>query len=96
MSNETDPAFFKRADAMISLANDQLEDADIGAVSASFLYAAARFNAFVSAANCETAQEMAASKSEMVDYFLDQYRTMITEHLEDYAANFDAYTGARG
>ena len=43
-----DPKFYDRADAHINLSNDQLKDINPGKVSASMMYATARFNAYVS------------------------------------------------
>ena len=88
---ELDPTFFERADAVIDLANGQLAEVTIGTVSASTLYAAARFNAWVSAAGWSSAEEMAAAKDETIAYFVEQYRAMLTENLDDYIANFDRY-----
>ncbi len=90
---ETDEAFFARADQIIATANNQIDDASPGKVSASTLFAAARFNAFVTAQGFETGADMQDSIDEMLDYFVPQYRDMLKEHLEDYAKNFAKYTG---
>ena len=89
--SEADDHFFDRADAMINLANQQLESMTPGKVSASMLYAAARFNAWASAIGWESSEEMKAAKGEAIDYFVEQYRAMLIENLDDYAANFDQY-----
>jgi hypothetical protein len=47
-NQEIDPKFFDRADAHINLSNDQLADINPGKVSASMMYATARFNAYIS------------------------------------------------
>ncbi|WP_208023783.1 DUF3144 domain-containing protein [Duganella aquatilis] len=44
MHQQTDDHFYNHADAHIHLANEQLSDATSGIVSASFMYAASRFN----------------------------------------------------
>jgi len=51
MSKPLDPKFYSRADAFIHLANDQYKNNDVGRgeVCASFMYGAARFNAWLSA-----------------------------------------------
>lgn len=91
MANDVDDAFYARADAHIDLANEQVAAAGRAKVSASFLYAAARFNAWISACGVESAEEMRAAKDEMVEYFVEQYRAALVEHLDDYAGNFDKY-----
>ena len=88
---ELDAQFFDRADAVIDLANRHLAEVTMGKVSASTLYAAARFNAWVSAAGCTSAEEMASVREETITYFVDQYRAMLSENFDDYVANFDNY-----
>ncbi|WP_409302550.1 DUF3144 domain-containing protein [Pseudomonas sp. KCJK8993] len=73
MANEPDHQFFDRADAIIDLANSQVATSGRGKVSASLMYANARFCAFIRATGCRDAEEMAASKQQTLDYFVDQY-----------------------
>lgn len=87
--------FFDRADEIIRLANVQLSNEIRSKVSASTLYAAARFNAFVSATSYANGEQMAKDVTEISDYFVEQYRKMLNEHLEDYVANFADIVGAR-
>ncbi|MEQ8781942.1 MAG: DUF3144 domain-containing protein [Roseibium album] len=90
-SQEVPSEFYDRSDAIIELANAQLNDESRGKVSASTLYAAARFNAFTSAANYSSGEEMTKDLAEIVDYFVEQYRKMLKENLEDYAEKFSEY-----
>lgn len=83
--------FFDRADAIIRIANAQLEDEQRGKVSASTLYAAARFNAFVSASSYSSSAEMKKDIDQIVDYFAEQYQKMLRDNLEDHATNFSDY-----
>ena len=46
MAVDIDEGFYKRADAFIDLANDQCGGAAFEKVSASLMYASARFNAW--------------------------------------------------
>lgn len=91
MPNDTDPEFFKRADAIIDVANQQLAQSTRGKVSASCMYATARFNAWVSACSFDTGEDMEAARQEAIDYFTEQYRTMLTENLDEYIRNFGKY-----
>src|SRR5688572_9582761 len=88
---ETDPKFFDRADAHIHLSNDQVAESSRGKVSASMLYAAARFNAWVSACRFDSGSEMAAMKEETLQYFVTEYRRMLEENLDDYIEHHDSY-----
>ena len=90
-SNTVPKEFYDRADEIIRLANEQLADERRGRVSSSTLYAAARFNAFISAANYSSGEEMTKALTEITEYFVEQYRKMLKENLEDYAANFSEY-----
>jgi len=39
----------------------------------------------------ENAQDMAASKQETLEYFVNEYRKMLEENLDDYIEHFDKY-----
>ncbi|MGG6261278.1 DUF3144 domain-containing protein [Stutzerimonas stutzeri] len=88
----TDDKFYERADAHIHLSNDQISGyAAKGKVSASMMYATARFNSWVSACGWNSAEEMAAAKEETIEYFLTEYRKMLDENMDDYINNFQSY-----
>lgn len=89
---EVDEEFYNRADAHIHLSNDQIsEKIGMGKVSASNMYATARFNAWVSACGWKTSEEMAQAKDETLEYFVTQYQRMLEENLDDYIKNFESY-----
>jgi hypothetical protein len=83
--------FFKRADEHINVANEQLASYSRGQVSASLMYSAARFSAWLSACEFQSAAEMVASKETTLKYFVKQYEKMLEENLDDYIKNFDQY-----
>ena len=91
MADQVDDEFDARAEAHIHLSNDQLERIPRGKVSASMMYATARFNAWLSAKDVSSGVELDAAKPQLIDYFVDSYRAMLEENLADYASNFDAY-----
>ena len=92
MQNENpDSAFWERADAVINLANQQGKHISNDDVSASLLYAAARFNAFIAASKSHDLADLAAHKDEAVQYFTEQYRKMFIENLDDYLENYESY-----
>lgn len=86
---EVDETFFARADAHIDLSNEQVRDKRPGKVSASMMYATARFNAWVSACGFRSGPEMAKARQETIEYFVQQYRLMLEENLDDYIKNFE-------
>ena len=91
MSQELDEEFFNRADAHIKLSNEQLRNINAGKVSASMMYATARFNAWLSACGFHSGEEMSDARDATVDYFVEQYRSMLKENLDDYIKNFGNY-----
>jgi hypothetical protein len=91
MKSEIDKEFFERADAYITLANEQAANVNRGKVSASMMFATARFNAWVSASGTESSDELASVKEEALTYFVNEYRQMLEENLEEYIEHFDDY-----
>lgn len=73
-----DKAFFERADAFLAVANRHVSDTPPGRVSASMLYATARFNAFTAQAQGVPPGEI---DEETVRYFLSEYESMLRENL---------------
>jgi len=94
MTNQVDDTFYDRADAHIALANEQCRSIGKGKVSASFLYGAARFNAYIGAINSGSLQTMRDERENIVDYYLKEYREMLIEHLDDYIQHYDDYMAA--
>ena len=89
---DEDKQFFERADAHIDLSNGQISE-EVGSekVNASFMYATARFNAWVSARGWTNKQELSEAKEETIEYFMAEYRKMLEANIDDYIANFDKY-----
>jgi hypothetical protein len=55
------------------------------------MYAAARFNAWVSACGFDSAEDMRTAKDETVEFFVAQHRAMLIQNLDDYSKNFSEY-----
>lgn len=88
---DVDPEFYDRADAHINLSNGQAEKIGRGKVSASMMYATARFNAWVSATGFDDQGSMKAKRVESIEYLVEQYRKMLEENYDDYVENFDRF-----
>jgi Protein of unknown function (DUF3144) len=86
-----DKEFWELADSFINLANKHLATVPRSKVSATFLYAVARFNAFVVTANTETRTELEADKERAIAYFAEQYEKMLRENIDDHLANYEKY-----
>jgi hypothetical protein len=89
---DNDDTFIERADAHIFLSNEQIaKGVSAGNVSASNMYATARFNAWLSATSCEDGADLKAGKDEISTYFVAEYKKMLEENLDNYIKNFDEY-----
>lgn len=81
--------FVKRADEHIFLANEQMaEEVTAGEVSASFMFGASRFNAWVAACEFESAEAMKDAKEEVIEYFMKEYRQMLNQHIDSHIETF--------
>ena len=85
-------AFWQRTDEVIALANQQSENEESEAVSGSLLYASARFNAFIIAAQAGSKSALQSGKEQALEYFTEQYRQLLAENLDDYIANYAEYS----
>jgi hypothetical protein len=75
----------------LRVASDHLEEASRGKVSASLMYACARFNAWVSANHRQSPAELKSAYGETIEYFVAEYRKMLVQNLDDYVDNFQQY-----
>ncbi|MFA7310720.1 MAG: DUF3144 domain-containing protein [Shewanella sp.] len=91
--SDNEKAFYDRASELIKLATQQNQSTEIqtGEVSASFMWAVARYNAWFGSTSFESKEQMQAKKQEMMDYYMERYKEMLDANLEDYIENFDHY-----
>lgn len=91
MSPTREDLFRIRVDEYVAIANAQANQAERGEVCASFMFAAARYCAYLSAGVRPDGKTLATQKKEITDYFLDQFRQMLEGNLEDHIQNFEPY-----
>ncbi|HEX7972349.1 MAG TPA: DUF3144 domain-containing protein [Thiobacillus sp.] len=89
-----DKQFWDMADSFIQLANTHLNEEKPSRVSASALFAAARFNAFVITAATESKAQLIAEKEAAIAYFLTQYESMLRENLDEHMTRYGQHAGA--
>ncbi|MDO9387501.1 MAG: DUF3144 domain-containing protein [Thiobacillus sp.] len=92
MSDVRDKQFWELADSFIQLANSHLNEVKPSKVSASALFAASRFNAFVITASASSKEQLIAEKEAAIAYFLEQYETMLRENIDEHLARYDQPT----
>jgi predicted metal-dependent hydrolase len=92
---DRDENFYKRADALINLANEHINNEETRPALAndSLLYASARFSTWIAAASFKSGEEFTEDKENIIEFFTQQYKEMIEEHFKDYAENYDTYMG---
>ena len=88
---EINNKFFDRVDEFIQVANQQLASNSKGEVSASLVFAASRFNAWLSATGFNNAKEMEDARAETIEYFTTEFKKKLIENLDDHIKNFDDY-----
>ena len=95
INEEIDENFYKRADEYINLANEHINktQARPALVNNSLMYASARFSAWIVAASFTNSKDMIADKQNAIEFFTNNYKEMLTEHLDDYATHYDEYMG---
>jgi Protein of unknown function (DUF3144) len=93
LSSEADDQFYERALEHLRVASEQMGEVPRGQVSASLMYACARFNVWVSAANKRSPEELRKTYGRTIEYLVAQYRKMLVSNLDDYVDHFDAYAG---
>ncbi|QIZ77695.1 DUF3144 domain-containing protein [Ferrimonas lipolytica] len=90
---DSNNAFYERANEFIHVANKHNQDPEIktGEISASFMYALSRYNAWFGSTGFANVDQMKEKKEEMMEYYLAEYRKMLDANMEDYINNFDLY-----
>ncbi|MEM6354286.1 MAG: DUF3144 domain-containing protein [Pseudomonadota bacterium] len=78
MTAEESASFFAMADKFLSIANGAVEGEKPSRISAAFMFACARFNAFAAQAQGVPAGEV---DEETVEYFTREYEKMLRENL---------------
>ena len=81
MADKQFTPLYKVADQFISQANELSESTDRATLSAGLRYAAARFAAFEASLRTDNLRR---DKAEALDAYLDEFRAMLDENLEQY------------
>ena len=84
-----DKEFYELADAHIALANTRMGKVKPAKVSATLLFAAARFNAFVISASAENKAQMLLDKESAIAYFIQEYEKNLRENIDEHLARHD-------
>lgn len=88
---KAEDVFWQLTDNFIGHANSLVPEHDVGVVNASMIFASARFNTFVIASQCGTKEAFETEKAAALDYFVNQYKIALTEHMTEVQTNFGKY-----
>lgn len=94
MTTQTDDQqFWQLIDKFIQHANEQGQASGAApqVAGAALMFAAARFNAYVLARSAANAEQFRTNVPGALEYFRQQFDKMMTENMDDYAANFEKY-----
>ena len=86
-----DQKFWDIADSFIGLANKHCADIDRGKVGAALLFAAARFNTFVTAVASTGATAFRQDREKAIEYFTAEFEKMLRANLDDWAEHFEKH-----
>ena len=84
-----DKEFYELTDAHIALANTRMGKVKPAKVSATLLFAAARFNAFVFSVSAENKAQMLLEKESAIAYFMQEYEKNLRENIDEHLARHD-------
>ncbi|MEQ1591212.1 MAG: DUF3144 domain-containing protein [Thiobacillaceae bacterium] len=84
-----DKEFYELADAHIALANTRMGEVKPAIVSATMLFATARFNAFVFSASAESKAQMLLEKEAAIAYFMQEYETCLRENIDEHLKRYE-------
>ncbi len=88
---EVDVIYRQMIDSFIDRANELADLNSPENVGMALLFAASRFNAFVVSQHAETIEEYEKDLEKAREFFLSQYRDMLSENLEDYKNTYSKY-----
>ncbi len=93
MTEPAETPFVRMATAFIDQANAFSREAPQDVVATAMLHSTARYMAFATASGADSRSLYATERDAAIDHFTAQFREVIAQHYDDYAANFEAYLG---
>jgi len=92
---DRDLQFRKVADSFIDVANRHCSHHEPPTISSSFLFGASRFCAFVVAGKTGDLDSYKEQREAALDYYTNEFRTMLEQNLDDYGRVFEAESGTK-
>jgi len=89
--DEVDVLYRQMIDSFIDRANELAEQNSPENVGMALLFAASRFNAFVVSQHAENLEDYEKDVAKARQFFVSQYKEMLTENLGDYKKVYQKY-----
>jgi succinate dehydrogenase/fumarate reductase flavoprotein subunit len=89
--DEVDVLYRQMIDSFIDRANELAEQNSPENVGMALLFAASRFNAFVVSQHAENLEDYEKDVAKARQFFVSQYKEMLTENLDDYKKVYQKY-----
>ncbi len=89
--DEVDVIYRQMIDSFIDRTNELADQNSLENVGMALLFAASRFNAFVVSQHAENLEGYEKDMKKAQQFFVNQYREMLTENLEDYKKVYQKY-----
>lgn len=89
--DEVDVLYRQMIDSFIDRANQLAEHNSPENVGLALLFATSRFNAFVVSQHAENLEDYEKDVQKAHQYFVSQYKEMLTENFEDYKKVYQKY-----
>ena len=91
--SDNEQQFWDLVDEQIGSANEKTETQEPSLVGDAMLYAAARFNVYLTAASATERKEFKDGLGETKAMLMAQFETMLDANLEDYLENYKVFLG---
>jgi signal transduction protein with GAF and PtsI domain len=89
MSNQDQDLLLRQlADTFINVANDHAETQDNNIVNTAFMYAAARFCAFVAASRALSLNDFQEKQLQGIEFFTTEFKQMLESNMRNYEKQF--------
>lgn len=86
---QSDETFWERADALITLANDQASKDSVPRVAVSLMFAAARYNAFDYWTQFDDRESFKSSREDAIEQLVGRFREMLEDNFDDHLEQFN-------
>lgn len=92
VSQDKNQQIFDLVDALVERVNQATDDSlTPGDAHQALMFAAARYGAFIVADSSETKADFQQDKLDSRNFYMDQFRQLLNENLDDYLHNFNDY-----